>query len=61
MNTINSNNKICAHCKHFIRAIAIGMGIRCSMDKNERGIPKLLPSFKHTCSKFEFKENNNHG
>jgi hypothetical protein len=54
-NKISSDEKVCYNCKHRIWAVGIGWGVRCNIDR-VNGIPKIIPSLRHTCPQFEKNE-----
>ena len=57
-NIIAIDEKVCYNCKHRIWLIAIGFGVRCGNDKIN-GLPKIIPSLRHTCPAFIMTEEKN--
>jgi hypothetical protein len=57
-NIIALDEKVCYNCKHRIWLIAIGFGVRCGNEKIN-GLPKIIPSLRHTCSEFVMTEEKN--
>jgi hypothetical protein len=51
---IGPEEKVCYNCKHFLWMVGVGMGARCSINR-ENGLPKMLPSRRYTCDLFENK------
>ena len=49
------DEKVCFNCKYMAWLVALGQGIRCTLDKEEGKMPPLVPSRWHTCNKFEKK------
>jgi hypothetical protein len=47
--------KVCFNCKHMSWLVALGQGIRCTVDKKEGEIPTMVSSRWYTCNKFEKK------
>lgn len=56
IDTIGPEEKVCFNCKHLLWMVGIGMGLRCSQDR-EDNMYKLIPNRRHTCNLFENKEN----
>ena len=58
MNNLKPEDKICHNCKHLLRMIAIGQGLRCGhpSEKGSRIFPPIIPKKTHTCGLFEYRE-----
>ena len=52
---IHPDEKVCYNCKHLNWLVGVGMGIRCSLDRNSKGFPNTVPSRRHTCDRLEKK------
>lgn len=47
--------QVCYNCKHMLWLVAIGQGVRCGYEINGRPKMIMLPSLRHVCDKFEWK------
>ena len=51
---VGPEEKVCFNCKHMLWMVGVGMGVRCSIIR-ENGLPKMLPSRRYTCELFDKK------
>ena len=49
----NTDEKVCFNCKYMLWLVGLGLGLKCNLDKSN------IPNRYYTCSKFDFKTENN--
>jgi hypothetical protein len=51
--SLEPDEKVCFNCKYMLWLVGLGLGLKCNLDKSK------IPNRYHTCSKFDFKTENN--
>lgn len=56
---IGGEERVCFNCRHLLWGVALGVGLRCTEprnhDKSSGEMPPMVPSSRHTCDWFEFR------